>query len=75
MQPKPQKACLHAINSSFAMTTSVLAAEPMSLERLYARHVWQVSWLADSGDDGGGPKPVAPDRAPAGLSRLPGNTS
>jgi len=57
------------------MTTSVLAAELASQNRLCARHAWQVSWLADKAPRRGGPKPVAPDRAPAGLSRLPGNPS
>jgi len=57
------------------MTTSVLAARHASQDGRCARHVWQVSWLAVKAQRGGRPKPVAPDRAPADLSRLPGNAS
>lgn len=41
------------------MTTSVLAAELTSQNRLFARHAWQVSWLADKAPRQGGPKSVA----------------
>ncbi len=75
MSLKPETGRLHAENSSCAMTTSVLAAEPMSQNRLAPGTHGRSPGSRIRRRDGGGPKPVAPDRVPAGLSRLPGNPS
>jgi hypothetical protein len=44
--PRPKSGRLDTKNSFGAMTTSVLAARHASLDGLFARHAWQVSWLA-----------------------------